>query len=403
MTQANEVKKYYPSEYLAGDGSTLTQEAVAAGSTDQEFISTGLNEVDDYWVGALIFFDFDTDTVALQGQFGQIIDSVQSTTTVKSAYPFPATPSTSDTFRLVKGAKWRSSYRIPGKTVDSGPLNVTGVTIDFTSEKNADGSGTLTYTNTGQTLTWQDSEDSNPGIAVAVGAGGAFAIYSESNGKWLEVTVSAGSLSGSDQSDTIVLSTKEQIRLPDAIGAQTFAGATRYFAEIHKNESSMSALSYGFYIQAPTDTSTTLVDALGLGASTVEVADGSFMPSSSFWLYNEDKDDIRFVDFRSGNDVTTFASGSGDVRRGFTALSWDIGNTITVFPNIDIAYEDPTGTEFTDDLSTLTYSAPTTFFNSIRQTTLAVDGLTMLAWREVIPEGSRARSLVKDNVNYCWE
>ena len=403
MTAIYEVKKYYASEYLTGDGNALTQWTTEAGSTDQIIISSGLTQADDYWADALLFFDFDTATTALQGQYMQVLSSIQSATSVTLVYPLPATPTTSDTFRIVKGGKWRSSYRLPGKTVDSGHVNITGATISYTSEKNADGSGTLTYTNSTQSLSWKDADDSSAGASVAVGAGGIFYIQSGTVGKWLEVAVSAGSLPSSDQTDTIVLSTKSQTRLSDVSGPQTTGGNTAYYAEVYKNESTTTANTFGFYIEPYSSSTTTLSEPLGLFADTASVADASFMPSVSFWVYNETKDDIRFVDYRSGNDLTFFAAGSGDDRRGFAALSWDTSDIVRVFPNIDIAYSDPTGTEFEDDLTALSYCAPDDVGDAIRLSPLASNGMTMLAYREVVPAGARARSGVKDSVNYCWE
>lgn len=403
MAEIYEIIKYYASDYLTADGDALTQRTATVASTDQIIVSASLTQADDFWNEALLFFDTDTTTSALQGQYMEIVDSDQGDTSVTLAYPLPATPAGTDTFRIVKGGQWRSTYRLPGKTVDSGPVNVTGVTIDYTSEKNADGSGTLSYINTGQFLTWQDADDLAAGVAVAVGAGGTFIIESQTVGKWLEVTVAGGSLPGSDQSDTIILSTKTQTRLSDATGAQTFGGNTSYYAEVYKNEAVTTANTFGFYMEDPAEVTTTMAAPLGLTADLVAVADGSSFPSTSFWLYNSTKNDIRWVNYRSGNDFAFFASGSGDERRGFTAQSWDTSDVVQIFTSVDIAYDDPTGTEFESDLTALTYSSPLVIGDALRLAPLAADGITMLAYREVIPAGARGRSSIKDSVNYCWE
>jgi len=403
MTEVYEIKKYYASDYLTADGDALTQHTVAATSTDTILKAVGLTQADDYWNGSLLFFDTDTTTTALQGVYMAIKDSDQSDTTVTLAYALPSTPAITDTFRIVKGGKWRSTYRLPGKTIDSGVVNVTGVAIDYVSEENADGIGNIAYTHSGQTLEWYDLDDTTAGAAVAVGAGGTFYLESLSSGKWIEVTVTAGSLPGTDQNDTIVLSTKTQTRLSDITGANTTSGVTSYYAEVYKNESSSIAQSLAFYIEPYDANTTTMVDALGVVAATAEVTDGSTMPATSFWIYNVTKNDVRWVDYRSGNDLVLFTAGTGVLRRGLVAVSWDIGDTIKVYSNVDIAYEEPTGTEFTDDLTSLTYSSPLAIVDALRFLPLAVSGITMLAYREVVPALARARSSIKDTISYCWE
>ncbi len=78
------------------------------------------------------------------------------------------------------------------------------------SEENADGIGNIAYTHSGQTLEWYDLDDTTAGSAVAVGAGGVFYLESLTTGKWIEVTVTAVSLPGTDQNDNITLSTKHR-------------------------------------------------------------------------------------------------------------------------------------------------------------------------------------------------
>lgn len=83
--------------------------------------------------------------------------------------------------------------RITNKKQTAQPTNITGVTITYSAQESV--AGNLIYTNAGQTLEWQG------GPAVAVGAGGLFKLTGAVG--YIVVSVSAGSLPGSDQTDAI--------------------------------------------------------------------------------------------------------------------------------------------------------------------------------------------------------
>lgn len=82
--------------------------------------------------------------------------------------------------------------------------NISGVTILY-ADTQAAGSGTLSYTNSGQTLKWAAPNDSVGG-AVSVGAGGVFKLASASAGRALYIRVSANYLPGADKSDLVKVS-----------------------------------------------------------------------------------------------------------------------------------------------------------------------------------------------------
>ena len=69
MAEIYEVKKYYASDYLTADGDALTQRTASGTSTDQIIVSASLTQADDFWNESLLFFDTDTATSALQGQY----------------------------------------------------------------------------------------------------------------------------------------------------------------------------------------------------------------------------------------------------------------------------------------------------------------------------------------------
>lgn len=80
------------------------------------------------------------------------------------------------------------------------PTNVTGVTIKRADKGCPTGDGTLTYTNTGTTLSWAANGDT-AGASVDVSAGGDFTLQSGTADQALYVTVEAVSLPGTNQSD----------------------------------------------------------------------------------------------------------------------------------------------------------------------------------------------------------
>jgi hypothetical protein len=399
----HELKIYYMSDYLSADGDALTERTVTTAGTTRTVIASGLTQADDYWNGAIIRFENDTTTVGLRGHLAYITDFTATSDTLTTAYAMPAAPQIGDTFRLVLGTKYRSSTELQGKTIDSGASNITGLTVDYASYGNPSGDGTLSYAASGTLLTWTASGDTVAGDPEDIGTNGTYYLYSDDRSKYLTVTVVAASLPVADATDTITLSTPVDAWIPSTTGAESTAGITRYIGIVFRNESLGTAQDLRFNISAPVTATTTTTGTLTTAAGSVTVTDETGMPAASFWLYNSTKNDIRFVDRRSGNTLYCLAAGSGAVRRGFTAVAWASGDTVTVYPDVDIAFEDPTIGVYTDDLSTLTYSAPLPAVTGIRNTPLATTEATMLAIREVVPAGARARIDVLTDITASWE
>lgn len=87
-----------------------------------------------------------------------------------------------------------------GRHVSQQPTNVTGVVIDYAESSCDAGDGTLAFTVIGTTLAWTANGDT-AGTAQDVSAGGTFTLESGTVGNALIVTVTAGSLPSTDQSD----------------------------------------------------------------------------------------------------------------------------------------------------------------------------------------------------------
>ena len=81
----DKLRAYYPSKYLSADGGTLTQRIADAGCTARTIVDAGLTEADDYWNGAVGWFDGSTTTAALRAQFFHVKDFDAATDTLTLA------------------------------------------------------------------------------------------------------------------------------------------------------------------------------------------------------------------------------------------------------------------------------------------------------------------------------
>lgn len=102
--------------------------------------------------------------------------------------------------------------------------NVTGVTIDYAGG-NPTGAGTLAFDFSDLTLTWT-ANGLNAGDPVNVATSGKYAIFGEQG--VLLVTVVAGSLSGTDESDSVTIAHIEGEQFDAVTRQESFAGDTEY-------------------------------------------------------------------------------------------------------------------------------------------------------------------------------
>ena len=160
-----------------------------------------------------------------------------------------------------------SSVRVLNQTT-SGLSLVTGVTIDD-ALGNAVGAGTLTYTLSGQTLTWTPFSGS-AGTPVAVAADGRYCIQGAGTlAGALFVTVVAASLPGSNTSDTITVANQTEKYFKNLTKAESLTGIIKYHCFAVKNiHASMSMISVLAWIAANTpgqDNVTIGIDPLAAG------------------------------------------------------------------------------------------------------------------------------------------
>jgi hypothetical protein len=162
-----------------------------------------------------------------------------------------------------------------GSSVGS-PLNITV----------ADAVGVFSYTSATQLLTYAAPGDT-AGTAVTVSSDGTYVLYSNDVNKWVEITIVAASLPGSDQTDNITITSGfTGNNVFDSISSsEATAGDMEYRCVFIKNESSDNLASFGIYLDhtspASTDNMFISVDrpTNDTGGSVELIADESTAPA----------------------------------------------------------------------------------------------------------------------------
>lgn len=399
MPTADQLEWYYPLKTLSADGQDSPLHACAPGSGVEALVNATLNQADGFWTGAIGRFETDAPTPELRGIYFHVRDSVSSEGKLVLAQPLPVEPMTAgtpDAFRLFLGGNYRSNVQIPGLKA-TGLLNVTGVTILSASAMNGEGDGTLTCDQATQSLSWQAPGDANPGPSVVVAADGAYTLFSESLDKWLKVSAVAAELPTTNLADTITLTAQARQVLPDWEGYETSGtGKTRYHLVVIRNTGTSAMLNTRAYVAADLPGApSTLVDAIGTAACMARIASASDWPVRSFWIYNEVKNDLRYVKYRSGNTLYVADAGAG--LRGKTALPWTLGDAVSIYPEIDIGLDAPLASRFENPASEETaptgviFAAPVAYASGMPIGTLPPNGLYGIWIRETILAGHHPR------------
>ena len=125
-----------------------------------------------------------------------------------------------------------SSARILSQSA-TGITTLTGVTIDD-ALGNGVGAGTLTYTSSSKTLTWQPYGGS-VGTAVDVSANGKYFIQGANSGGGLCVTVVAASLPTSNTTNVVTIANQTEKLFLNQTKAESNAGVTKYHCFAIKN------------------------------------------------------------------------------------------------------------------------------------------------------------------------
>jgi len=411
------LKFYFASKYLASDGGTVTQQTADAGCTIRTIVDSALTEADDYWNGAVGWFDAATTTAALQGIFFHVRDFDAATDTLTLAKALPAAPAAGDTYRLILGGNYRGDIECYGQTLDGDQpelvtvsgTNITGLTITYASAALLSGTLSVSYNDTAETMEIKmDSESYGVPIDVSGDVLGGV-IYDELEEGFIIVNVTNASLPASNQVDTFTVAYPDEKFVPDYQAYETTADKTRYRLLVVRNEDGTDSMTdLTVWCAKPDGDNTTVAtgETIGIAASSGDLTDASTHPSGSYWLYNSTLDDLRYVKTRVGNTIY-WADATGG-HRGKTAQSWAAGNTVVVYPDFDIGIDAPSTNQFenpTDETtapSGITFSAPMDFDNGLSIGTLANNGVYGVWYRESIVENHRPRSGIIFDTLYQW-
>lgn len=148
--------------------------------------------------------------------------------------------------------------------------NVTGVVINYACG-NTLGAGTLAFTFATKLLKWTP-QGGTIGTGVDVTASGKYVIVDSTGNQQLMVTVTAGSLPGSDQSDSVTIANIANETFDDVTKQESLNGRTEYRCLYIKNtHATEQLLQATIWIQSNTSGD----DTLYIGADPAGVGDGS--------------------------------------------------------------------------------------------------------------------------------
>lgn len=99
------------------------------------------------------------------------------------------------------------------------PSNITGLTLYHVSSSNGLGSGTLTFNQAANTLTWT-APSGSAGEAVKLSKNGKFQVFDADKTKFVRVLVVAASLPGGNQNDTITTTSLDGTKYATSLASQ---------------------------------------------------------------------------------------------------------------------------------------------------------------------------------------
>ena len=424
---ADKLRAYFPSKYVAADGNDLTEQTADAGGSVTTIVDAALVEADDYWNGAVGWFEGDTTTAALRSARFHVKDFTAASyplvlATLTLSNDLPGVPVASDTYRLALGGSYRSSMELRGmyvggslpeeKTVSGS--NITGLTVKKASA--GLGAGTLTVFFDFSASELFIKMDGSYGVALDVSGNLTDAIVFTDDGEsYLQVDIVAASLPGTDKTDTWTLSYPKRTFSPDVEGYEGSVGKTRYRLVVVKNTDAtdiMTALDV--YPAKPSGSATTIAagESLTTAAGSFDVASASGWPTRSFWIKNTTVNDCRYVIYRSGNTLNCAAGVVyPDRTRGFTAAAWAATNAIEIMPDVDLGLDAPAiypaSGQFESPASETIAPAGVTLsnYNSASKLTVGNLGAGEIygIWQsEVIMPDHQARSDVDADLTWTW-
>ena len=220
------------------------------------------------------------------------------------------------------------------------PTNITGVVIDYAAGQNGAGSGTLTYTASGTLLQWT-APGGAIGPSVNIGSNGTYVIEDADPNKWIRVTVTSGSLPGTNQTDSVPLAAVYNKVFDNVSASEASAGDTEYRALMVKNENAAQVDGAKVYIskRGISNTATTGSYASS-GAVTVNVSSTTGFPDSGF-IYNSTSGEKMYYTSKGATSFTVPAGGRAQF--GTPAAAGNSSDVIQYCPPFEIGLEAPGG------------------------------------------------------------
>jgi hypothetical protein len=320
----DKLRLFYPSRDLAAHGEPLPDRTILSASLNT-IVTESIEQESGYWDGAVGFFTAESNSV-LRGLFFHVqkwtAGNEGTPGTLQLTQTLPATPVSTDKFRLFKGGKYISSQEVPGLKVSGKQpefdnvtgTNITGVQIKKASPSLGEGTLTLNYTATTKSLQIKMGSD-DYGTAVVLSANGTYIIYDVNENGWIEITVNYASLPTANRTDTFTLLIPKGIFVPniEAYDAADQNGRTRYYLIGARNistEGNDSMSGFGVWSEQPTTTTAVIQsnppNQYSAATITLTAAPNDW-PLKGFWIHNKTKGDYRFVLNRVGNKLYTKA------------------------------------------------------------------------------------------------
>ena len=315
---------FYPSKELATPNAAAPDRVVGPGSTQLSIITTSLEENTDFWNGAVGFFSGQS-TASLRGIPFHVRKWDKDTKKLQITSPLPVAPVAGDMFKIFVGGKTASSQevlsmKVSGKQPEVDPVtgpNVTGITIKKASAMLGEGTLEVRYDYSGRLLKIRmNGGDYGPDTILTADAQN-LAIYNKDLAGFILADVQFSSLrTNSYYTDSYTLTVPKGNLIPNFEGFETNDGfgRTRYHLVVAKNKASspLDAMNcFSIWTGKPKGTASYLYSG-NYGASwtspqTMYVNNASDWPTRGFWVRNKTRSDLRYVDFRSGNQLYTKA------------------------------------------------------------------------------------------------
>ena len=384
MIRAGDLYYYYPNALGSSDGQALTAFQVESGSTATVINSDSL-EINDYWVDAIFEGLSDSGTGYVEGQWNHVKYFANLNGEITLATSLPGIPNVGATFYLIhmgKNSSYRSSHIIPGLSMTD-LVNITNTELTYASFTNGTGDGEVSYTASGTIFQWKAPGDIL-GAGVDTTGNGEYTLYSADDSKYIRINITDwSSLPGTDQTDTVTLTQPTARVIPNTEAYQSQTGLIRYVAVFFKNENLSDDMNeFHCWVEPRLVASTTTTTTCDTSAGILGLTDGSSFPARSFWLYNSDDDDCRYVRYRSGNNL--YFSDAGGGLRSKTAQTWLSGVNVQVWADVDISLPTLVSDHLPVSLSGLTYSTPLTYDDGLDYGTFSAGTINAVVMRETI-------------------